>query len=175
MGIVFYFKIFTWVLWGFWWGENIWLTLFALKLDGHDNVIVLVIQSESPLTIGLVGDVIWIIDDLPEVLSCEGLCIKSLARDISYWDENTVPIFGVRDLKRWSWLHKEKYLRLGQAQVVSRLWQCPFLKRYCEMLFSPLRSQNKPIELIDPRRSLDQQILFQSWLWISAYWKKLSF
>ena len=44
--------------------------LFALKLDGHHNVVVLVIQSESPLAIGLVRDVIWVIDDLPEVLSC---------------------------------------------------------------------------------------------------------
>ena len=68
------------------WREHIQVSivfLFTLKLDGHHNALVLVIQSESPLTIGLMRDVIWIIDELPEVLSCQGLCIQSLARDIS--------------------------------------------------------------------------------------------
>ena len=45
----------------------------GLQLDRHYAIVMLVIQSESSLTIVLVGNVIRIIDDLPKIN-----CIESL-------------------------------------------------------------------------------------------------
>ena len=39
----------------------------TLQLDGHDTVVVLVVQGEGALAVGLVSNIIWVINDLPEI------------------------------------------------------------------------------------------------------------
>jgi hypothetical protein len=69
-----------------------------LELNVHDHVVVLMVEGKCPLAIGFVGDIIRVVNDLPKVLSCEGFCVKPLARDIADGDEYAFAIFGVRNL-----------------------------------------------------------------------------
>ena len=43
------------------------IILLALKLDCHNTIVVLVVESKGSLTIALVSQVVRIINDLPEI------------------------------------------------------------------------------------------------------------
>ena len=91
--------------------------MLALKLDCQYAIKMLIIQGKRSFAIFTMSCIVRIINNLPKINWIECFWIQTLARDISYWDENAVAITGMRNLNYLKVFFKFEILKLKNIRI----------------------------------------------------------